>query len=169
MQVEHTLISCGCSPLGVVHRLNIVGQIVTGAAANSPVAAPIVTPEMRSPRSFRFVFRSLRADGRPDPRPFRERARSQAINANISMAWFSTIRNRQPIEEGERVWLISRGGHSRPRCLRNDLLHCETDLQDLAVRVLRAGDHQADGCGAGFMAWNRQSAAVEQIHDCRIA
>src|SRR5262245_12725746 len=47
------------------------------------------------------------------------------------------------------------------RCLpaapRNDWLHCETDLQDLAVRVLRAGDHQADGCGAGFMAWNRQS------------
>ena len=37
---------------------------------------------------------------------------------------------------------------------RNDLLHCETDLQDLAVRVLRAGDHQADGCGAGLMAWN---------------
>src|SRR6516225_9850976 len=63
--------------------------------------------------------------------------------------------------------------NSRHWCLsaapRNDLLHCETDLQDLAVRVLRAGDHQADGCGAGLIAWNRQSAAVEQIDDCRIA
>src|SRR6516165_6702488 len=48
--------------------------------------------------------------------------------------------------------------NSRHWCLlaapRNELLHCETDLQDLAVRVLRAGDHQADGCGAGLMAWN---------------
>src|SRR6266700_7841546 len=52
---------------------------------------------------------------------------------------------------------------------RNDLLHCETDLQDLAVRVLRAGDHHANWCGAGLMAGNRQGAAVEKVDDCRIA
>ena len=52
---------------------------------------------------------------------------------------------------------------------RNDWLNCETNLQDLAVRVLRAGNHQSDWGGAGLMAGNRQGAAVEQIHDRRIA
>jgi hypothetical protein len=43
-----------------------------------------------------------------------------------------------------------------PVTFRNDFLHCETDLQDLAARVLRAGNHHANWCGAGLMAGNRQ-------------
>ena len=53
--------------------------------------------------------------------------------------------------------------------LPDDFFHRQTDRQDLAVGVLRSGDHHADWCGARYMAGNRQGAAVEQVDDCRVA
>lgn len=51
----------------------------------------------------------------------------------------------------------------------SDSFHCQTDRQNLAVSVLRCGDHHADRCGAGYMAGNRESAAVKEVNDCSIA
>ena len=46
--------------------------------------------------------------------------------------------------------------------LPDDFFHRQTDRQDLAVGVLRSGDHHADWCGARYMARHRQGAADER-------